>query len=234
MMIYHCLADYYDWLVKDEAATKQWVAFTQRFLQQGALLELACGSGEITLALNNCGFQMTASDLSAEMLKKASAKDLQNQITFYQADMTDFQDPELYDGILCYCDSINYLKDENELKAMFALVLQHLKAGGWFLFDLHSLDRLKEFEEEYIEEGVIDDVQYQWTIQSDERCLFHHFAFWFPDGHIEQETHVQTVFDPERVRLLLNQAGFETACWTDFDHPGIVPGEKIFIAGRKK
>lgn len=232
-MIYHSLARFYDQLVKDEEATEKWVQFTQRYIKASQLLELACGSGEITVALSQAGYHVMASDLSLDMLEEAKGKDIGNKIEFFQADMTDFSLSSRFDGILCYCDSVNYLHDEAEFEKLLDCVLAHLKPAGVFLFDMHTPQRLKEFEEEYIEEGILDEVQYQWTIQSDENTIHHHFSFWLPNGQLLQESHRQIVFDPNWVLEQLEARGLKTECWTDFDQPGIKSGEKIFIAGRK-
>ena len=50
-MMYQILARFYDALVQDEEATNAWVSFIQRHIQGKRVLELACGSGEITIAL---------------------------------------------------------------------------------------------------------------------------------------------------------------------------------------
>ena len=75
-MIYHDLADYYDDLVKDEEATMRWADLTESVLgkQRKKILELACGSAEISLELSLRGYSVLATDLSQDMLNKAKAK----------------------------------------------------------------------------------------------------------------------------------------------------------------
>lgn len=233
-MIYNSLAHWYDMLVKDEEATLRWLQFTQRYIKHGSILELACGSGEITLAMSESGYHVEASDLSSEMIKAAQMKEGAEKVHFFEADMRSFHLNQQFDGIVCYCDSINYLVSEEDINAMFDCVDQHLSSSGWFLFDTHSSNRLEEFKEEYIEEGILEDVQYQWTIQSDDPFIHHHFTFWFNDGKIEQETHVQRVFDPIWMINNLHSRGYHVEVWTDFDTPGIEEGEKIFIAAKKR
>lgn len=231
-MIYQSLAKYYDMLVKDEEATLKWVDFTRQYVKEGSLLELACGSAEITLELAKYDYTLSASDLSNSMLEEARKKDIENKVHFFQADMTDFHLNQVFDGILCYCDSVNYLQDENQFLAMLKCVSEHLKPGGWFLFDAHTLDRLDEFKEEYIEEGILDGVPYQWTIQSDEDEIHHHFSFWLQDK-VETEMHVQHVYDPFWIVKKLNEFNYEVECRTDFDQQGIQFGEKVFFAAKK-
>ena len=73
-MIYNTLAHYYDALVKDEEASREWVSWIESELAPCDCLELACGSGEITEMLAQKGYTMTALDLSEEMVKQAKSK----------------------------------------------------------------------------------------------------------------------------------------------------------------
>lgn len=233
--MYTSLAAIYDSLVKDDEATQQWTHFTERYLPKGSrILELACGSAEITHSLAQMGYSILATDLSEEMLEQAQLKEVGNQIEWQKADMQNFHFNEKFDGVICYCDSVNYLANEAAVKQMLDCVEQHLKPKGFFLFDVHTLERLDEFEEEFIEEGTLEEIQYQWTIQTERPYLHHHFTFWRKDGTIEQETHVQTVFDPQWIVKTMENQGWSVECWTDFDQKGIHIGEKIEIVGRKK
>lgn len=233
-MIYDTLAGYYDDLVKDEEAVAHWVAWMQPYLQGKEILELACGSGEITCALANLGYDMHAMDLSSAMVEKAKSKDSQNRIDFSCGDMTDLHAYGMYDAILCFCDSINYLSDQG-LLALIEQAASHLKPGGVFCFDTHSLDRLEEFSLEFNETGEFEDgVQYQWSIMSEDDCIYQDFAFYKPDGTMELEHHVQRVFDPQMLADLLAKDFDILSITTDFDLPGIQEGEKYFYICKKR
>ncbi|MCI5774360.1 MAG: class I SAM-dependent methyltransferase [Erysipelotrichaceae bacterium] len=226
-MIYDRLAYYYDELVKDDEATLKWCDFVDRHSKKRKILELACGSGEISHELMQRGYEILATDISASMLARLNQK--YPNINTKVLDMNEFKVSQQYDGIICFCDSINYLENYHQ---MFASVHEALKIGGTFLFDMHSKDRLEEFKEMFIEEGYINDTPYQWTIVSDENCIHQHFTFYQPEGMI-QEQHVQYVFEPKEVMTYLEALGFKLKVYTDFDQEGIQPGEKIFIVGEK-
>ena len=232
-MIYHDLADYYDDLVKDEEATQNWADLTARTIghHRKTILELACGSAEISCELAKRGYSLLATDLSEDMLNKAKMKHGAEMLRFMPLNMVQFDLNETFDAVICFCDSINYLSSLKEVKSMIHSVKQHLNEQGIFLFDMHTPDRLEEFAEEFIEEGMIDDVPYQWTIAAQEDEIHHHFAFW-KDGEIMQEFHVQHVFDLNDVLNLLHEEGFETEVFVDFDQPASSSGEKYFVIGR--
>ena len=112
-MIYDVLASYYDALVKDEEATAAWVELIQRHVSGKEVMEVACGSGEITIALAQKGYHMHASDISPAMIEAAKAKAGAELVEWSIMDMRQLQGGT-YDGILCLCDSFNYLLEEEE------------------------------------------------------------------------------------------------------------------------
>ena len=98
---------------------------------------------------------------------------------------------------------------------------------------MHTVDRLKEFEEEFYEEGVVAGHEYIWSIISEEDCLYHNFVFYDKEAHASQEQHIQRVYDVSTINELLCPY-FDIEIYTDFDQKGIVPGEKYFYICRKK
>ena len=81
-MMYELLAHVYDALVKDDEATACWVELIKAHIRGTELLELACGSGEITIALAQEGYHVDASDLSAAMIEEAKKKDGSEQVSW--------------------------------------------------------------------------------------------------------------------------------------------------------
>ena len=73
--MYQVLARFYDALVKDDKATQDWVDFIEAHASFQRVLEYACGSGEITLALARKGYDVKASDLSSDMIEMAKRKE---------------------------------------------------------------------------------------------------------------------------------------------------------------
>ncbi len=140
----------------------------------------------------------------------------------------------IYDGICCLCDSFNYILTPEDVKGFFQEVFHHIKPGGWFCFDTHSLDRLDEFGNEWNETGQFEDgLSYQWSIMAEQDWIYQDFAFYFDDG-VKQEHHMQRVYDPEWLIQELQVYASEIKICTDFDQEGICEGEKIFFQVRKK
>ena len=222
---YEYLAKYYDYLLGDEEAFNFWLEYINA-KDYHTVLELASGSGVLAGILKKQGKEVTASDISKEM-KEVATNNFDGE--YLILNMIDFDLHKKYDLILCVCDSINYLYEE-ELEQMFKSVYKHLNDGGRFIFDMHNPKRLKEFDEEYIEEGQIDEnVYYQWTINSDtfDRTVNEHFTFYTPEGMI-QEQHTQNVFEVDDVKNKLENVGLESEVVMDF-----IEDEKILFIGIK-
>ncbi len=233
-MIYDRLAVVYDDLFKDDKATKRWVKFVKdRLKSESKILELACGSGEMAIALANEGYSILASDSSTMMLKQLENKQ-KNRIETMNLDMCNFNLEKRFDGVCCFCDSVNYCASMDDFRSMCQCAYHHLNNGGYFLFDMHTPYRLEEFKEMYIEEGKCTNCQYQWTLIAQDSSIHHHFSFWFDDGSFHQEMHEQKIFSYLEVKDCMNEIGFDVEVFTDFDKLGIHDGEKYFIVGRKK
>ena len=232
-MMYDFLASYYDDLVQDDEATAAWLKLVREQVKGKKILETACGSGDIAIALAKEGYRVEATDLSRQMIEQATKKEGSELVSWSVKDMRDLPDGK-FDAVLCFCDSINYLLDENELCSFFHQCFSHLASGGVLLFDMHSQERLHEFEEEYNEAGQVDGIDFQWTIESEDDRIYQTFAFYGKEGTMHLEQHVQRVYDPKWVLAALDTCGFETRVLTDFVHEGIKEGEKQFYICRRR
>lgn len=235
-MIYNKLAEIYDGLVKDDEATKSYVKFLKTYLpEKGSFLELGCGSGEITneLAKSDNNYNILATDISEQMIDVAKNKTSLDNLHYEVKDMRKLDFDKTFDAIYCICDSINYLTND-EFFELLDKIYKMLKDHGVFIFDMHSLDRLEEFKEEFYEAGIVDGVDYTWSIISDHNDIIQNFIFYDDNCNRTYEHHIQHVFDPNRTITKLNQIGFKTQIYTDFDLIGICEGEKYFIIAKKE
>ncbi len=231
--MYQILADYYDALVADPVAIALWVDFVQTHGYLQDVLEVACGTGEISLSLAEAGYDVLATDLSLAMLARAQQKSGAEKVTFQAMNLLKFELTKSYHNIICFCDSLNYLTDLADLKTFFQASYQSLLPAGVLMFDILAIDRLAEFQDPFIEEGQVLATDYQWVISTDEQQLVHQFTFWTAEG-VKQEVHVQTIFAPLAVKALLEELGFEVTLWTDFINPGIQAGERYCFVAKKR
>ena len=109
---------------------------------EGPILELACGTGRLTLPLAAGGLDILGLDLSEAMLERAreKAKAAGVSAKFVQGDIRDFQLGKKFELIFLPYNSMQHLKRRGELEALFSCVRQHLTDDGRFILDVHHPD----------------------------------------------------------------------------------------------
>ncbi len=140
---YGNFAAYYDELTEDIPYEKWADYFKMLFDKYGInpeiILDLACGTGNMTLTLAKRGYDMIGIDSSLEMLGVAREKAAgDSSVLFLSQGMTDFELYGTVGAIVCCLDSINYLTDEQALLHCFELANLYLDPGGLFIFDINT------------------------------------------------------------------------------------------------
>ena len=157
------LAEVFDALVEDEVVSIRYASLVKSYLKQGSILDLACGTGTISEQLK-AEYEVTGLDIDQAMLIQYGKRN--PELKTHHQSMTDLSNLGLYDGIVLFGDSLNYLLSLDEVEKTLSEAIDHLNNEGVFLFDMHNESRYEEFKDEYIEEGVVLNHPFQWTIQS--------------------------------------------------------------------
>ena len=146
MASYNIFAEFYDELtsnVEYEKITDYVSGFFKKYLPNGkSVLDLACGTGTLSKLLSEKGYNVTGIDLSDDMLCVASSKGIQNA-SFIKADISSFVLPQKVDYCVCSLDSINHLKDIDEVQNCFDCVYESLNDNGVFVFDVNTVYKHK-------------------------------------------------------------------------------------------
>ncbi len=127
------------------------------------VLDLACGTGSLTLELCRRGYTLMGVDLAPEMLAVADAKCREAGFAprFFCQGMEALRLPERVDACVCCLDSVNYVLKPQKLRRTFRRVYDCLEPGGVFLFDVNTPERLWGlFGELFLDERV--DVFCAW------------------------------------------------------------------------
>ena len=151
-----------------------WVDLTKKYLKPNdKILDLACGSGTLAISLANSGYDVWGLDLSAEIINVAKEKAKMNHvdINFSIKDMTNFSYEEKFDVITCYFDSVNFLTT-GEVSKMMDCVYNNLNDGGYFIFDLFTLSKMKEFNNLTIKDNLAL-AKYKWKMKVKGNTIFH-------------------------------------------------------------
>jgi len=233
-MNYSLLAQFYDEIMSIDSEIDAWIKYFKPWIGSGPILELACGTGEITKRLLDINTDIMATDISIDMLNQAKEKLPDSSISWKQLDMVEFDCSQTFKTIICACDSIHYCHDVDQLSSMLKCVYQHLEGDGFFLFDAHTTSRLYQFQKNpYYEEGVINSVGYSWEIDADETSIIHQVAIYnqtYP--HIE--VHTQRVFTPQQWMETLSKQGYTYSIMTDYHKEGFAVGEKWYFICQKE
>ena len=106
----------------------------------GPVLELACGSGRLTIPLAKAGLNITGMDISEEMLQLAKLKASKAGIStsFIQGDMRSFDLGEKFKFIFIPAPSLSHLHKREEIEDCLSCVRRHLAEEGRFLLELFN------------------------------------------------------------------------------------------------
>ncbi|MCM3114900.1 methyltransferase domain-containing protein [Neobacillus sp. MER 74] len=247
-MRYQQFAYLYDELMKD-APYEEWVEFVKdrcvKYHVEGTrFLDLACGTGELSVRLAQDGFQVTGVDLSEDMLAVAHAKAEETglRIPFFQQSMTDLEGQAEFDVIGILCDSLNYLQTEDEVRETFSNVFQHLSTKGIFLFDVHSIYKIAHLFINQTYASSEENVSFIWNSFAGKslNSVEHELSFFVLDeqtGKYDRfdELHFQRTYTIQQYSNWLIEAGFEVLeVSADFENTDPhSQSERIFFVARK-
>ncbi|MDZ4765914.1 MAG: class I SAM-dependent methyltransferase [Chloroflexota bacterium] len=132
-MFYTRSAAFYSWKhYADEADKLRALIQRHKRAPRNALLDVACGTAIHTQLLAS-DFAVAGVDLDPGMIAVARRR-LPN-VTFYQADLVDFDLAAHFDVIACLFSSIGYVRTRDRLFAAIANMARHLNAGGVLLIE---------------------------------------------------------------------------------------------------
>ncbi|WP_232695432.1 class I SAM-dependent DNA methyltransferase [Brevibacillus daliensis] len=244
-MAYTHLAHVYDALMGD-AKYEDWITFAEEYWHKegkpSRIIDLGCGTGNITIPLAKKGFQVTGVDLSPEMLAIAyeKMKEARVDVTWIEQDMAELM-LEKVDSVISFCDCLSYVTDEEAVKKTFERVYQHLIPGGSFLFDVHSPYKILHFFADHTFTLDTDEITYIWQCYTDdERMEVEHDLTFFvqqPNGYYQrmEEVHAQRAYQPTQIISWLREAGFEQIKLTaDFVNlPPHAESERLFFTAKR-
>ena len=110
--------------------------------QAGAVLELACGTGQLTIPIALQGLPTVGLDRSRAMLDvaKRRASAVSASVAFLQGDMRDFALDREFTLIIVARNSLLHLLSTVDLLAALTAIRRHLAQDGVFAFDVFNPD----------------------------------------------------------------------------------------------
>ena len=218
MNAYISLASSYDRLTNDVDYAAV-VAFYDRILSREGLrprtaVDLACGTGSVALILAEKGLQVTAVDLSEDMLCVAAQKAMEAElpIRFVCQNLARLQLPRGVDLAVCALDSLDYITDPEDCEKAIHRVFKALNPGGCFIFDVNTPEKLRAMDGQvFLDED--DDVYCVWRGEFDEEtniCSYGMDLFQRRGDLWERsfEEHREYAYSQEQLTEFLKDAGF--------------------------
>ncbi len=137
------LAELYDAVYADRDDHAFWSAVAP---DEGAILELACGTGRVLLPLARAGHEIVGLDLSAQMLARCRAglagepAEVRTRVRLVQADMTSFSLDRRFALITSPFRGFQHVTSVERQLACLARCHAHLRPGGRLVLDLFNPD----------------------------------------------------------------------------------------------
>ena len=245
-MAYEVFADYYDKLTGNVEYSKR-AQYLLGILKKhnheaGLTLDLACGTGSLTLELKKAGVDIYGIDASADMLSVAlqKASDEGEQILYLRQRM---QSIDLYGTIdTCFCtlDSINHLTDKKDVQKTFERVSLFMNPQGLFVFDVNTVYKHREVLKDNVFVFDTDEVYCVWQntpLQGDVTDIS--LDFFIPEEnnyYRVTENFRERAYTVEELTEMLGEAGFEVeAVYGDMtEMPPAETEQRLTIVARKK
>lgn len=214
--MYNSLANFYDSFTEDvdyKIYSQYLDSIIKKYKEDSVMiLDLACGTGNLTLEFNKLGYDVTGLDISQEMLNECYSKN--SEILWINQDMTDFDLYGTYDVIVSFLDSINHITDINELEKTFKLVKNYLDPKGLFIFDLNSEYKIECIYGNNVFYQVDDDLTYLWEnhYDSDSKICEMDVTIFEKNNDMYKrfdDSHAERAYSQKEIETLAKKYGLE-------------------------
>jgi len=215
------IAPHYDALMRG-VPYRHWDRYLEQLLQgrnarPRRVLDLACGTGNVSEILASSGYVVTGVDISEPMIDSARQKAARKRLTieYFVQNAAHLSLPgPPFDLCVSLFDSLNYILDPIDLRLAIQCVYHHLAPGGLFIFDINSEFALANsfFDQDNLYSN--DRLRYVWRSSFDpesRHCTIRMRFFLRGRDGVDQEfleTHLQFAYREEELREMLEDSGF--------------------------
>ena len=218
---YEAFARYYDELTKNVSYQKRadyFLQLIQKFGSSGPiLLDLACGTGSLSVELARRGCDVIGVDASEDMLLQAREKTAEHPewgVLYLCQPMTQLDLFGTVDTTICALDSINHLTDPDLVRQTFQKVSLFTAPGGLFLFDVNTPYKHRDILRNCCYIYEFDDLFCAWqNFFEEETCSVTMQLDFFSaqKKHYvrEQEYIRERAYSKEALSQWLKEAGFD-------------------------
>ncbi len=140
---------------------------------KGILLDLACGTGTLSLLLAEKGYEVIGVDASEDMLSIAQEKKYESgsDLLFLCQKMEELDLFGTINAAVCTLDSINHVTDEKTVREIFRRVSLFMEDKGIFIFDVNTPHKHRAVLGNNTFVYDMDEVYCVWQNETDENML---------------------------------------------------------------
>lgn len=214
-MSYDLFAEYYDELMSevDYPARARYMDSLIREYKPDAhlLVDLACGTGSMTVEFAAMGYDVIGTDLSENMLSKAREKS-DGSILYLCQSMQELDMYGTIDAFVCTLDSLNHIEDREQLASALSRVSLFMEPDGVFVFDMNTPYK---HEQILADNAFVYETEDVYCVWQNEYCgegrveIALDFFERRPDGSYirDSEDFCEVAYSVEETERLLNNAG---------------------------
>ena len=246
MESYTGFAEFYD-LFMDNIPYDKWSAYLLSLLKEhnvndGIVLDIGCGTGNVTEYLAKSGYDMIGIDISEDMLNEAMNKRYDSGLDILYL-CQDMRELELYGTVaaaVSICDSMNYILEYEELVDVFKLVNNYLDPNGIFIFDLNTIHKYETMGDSTIAENR-EEGSFIWenSYFNDKKINQYDLTIFAKDEDNRytkyEETHLQRGYTLDEIKSALADAGliFVNSYSAFTKNPVTDNDERIYIIAKE-
>ena len=222
MASYGDFAYYYDMLTENVDYDKrcEYICdlLAENGISEGILLDLACGTGTMSLLLAEKGYDVVGVDGSEEMLTQAQEKKMETgaDVIFLCQRMEELDLFGTINAAVSTLDSINHVTDKETVKEIFRRVSLFMEDKGVFLFDVNTPYKHREILGDNTFIYDLDEVYCVWQNSTDNELLTTISLDLFEKDEEDEETYYryseefsERAYELDDIRKWLEECKFE-------------------------
>lgn len=185
-------------------------------IKNGILLDLGCGTGNMSFEMADRGFDVIGVDSSIGMLNAAQQKMFEKGIRVLLLNQN-MQEIDLYgtvDCAVCVLDGINHLPDADDVKKTFEKVSLFMNKGGAFAFDVNTVYKHKNVLADNVFVYEPENVYCVWqnSFNAADNSVDISLDFFEEEDGVyyrSSENFTEKAYELSDIRLWLEESGFE-------------------------
>jgi ubiquinone/menaquinone biosynthesis C-methylase UbiE len=208
MDFYTSISKYYDFIFPYSPAQ---VKFVKQHITQGNILDIGCGTGNLSIGLHEAGYKVKAIDYDGKMIEKARAKN--QEIDFREMNMLDiyknYKENNI-NGIVSFGNTLVHLLKDEEIESFLDEAYKTLEDNGFLGIQILNYQNIIENKIESLPLIENESIKFERTYEFREDNLIN-FVTKLSIKEDNQEIENRIQLNPiywTRLKEMMLKAGF--------------------------